>query len=639
MKKQSLSIQKSWFSAGIGLSLALFLTLILSACSQPTPTVPPLPTPDTPSILEINTAIERWESGNNQRYFVEAEEEDDLGKRLIRVVVDGGEVRAAQRLDYLTGKYGPPIALDQSIAQNYTVDALLQRIRLDAIGEGPAPMDMLAIFDPLSGFPSVVETNALPSYNDSGKLVLNREYSYTLGVKVGVLIEDETGLTKELLFKLSRSGGPEAWCDTLRIFTDGTSIYSDDCRQILLQLRPPVEKRNELEDLAAEFGPVEQVQTTETFIQEFTLVGSGVGEPDSETLDTIWSLADELHSLLSKPIGAGITLLYTEGLELIGLDMRTFLTQPASLDISDPLYGVRVSPETGLIIYGDGSGLRWFDSKSGEEGLQLPKPSGGYYEPLSFTIGDTILVALSVDGSAPQLGWSTRADREFTTLPDPPGAEKFCDLSSTAGSPNQRQFLIGGSADNACTGPAGLWLVDLDGNTVNPVVSDLGGSAGEENLIRSAVDPAWSGDGTWIAVGLQGFAQDGDPPTRLYLVKPDGSELTLISENQSGHARNPTWSANGSKIFYSLDGGADHPAGIYQYDLGSSENQLLIAGDDLAPLSVSPAGEFLAFTSGVGDQASIRVWIFGFEQNAPVDTPQAAGKILFAGWLNARPTP
>ena len=65
--------------------------------------------------------------------------------------------------------------------------------------------------------------------------------------------------------------------------------------------------------------------------------------------------------------------------------------------------------------------------------------------------------------------------------------------------------------------------------------------------VRNAVDPSWSPDGRRIV-----FATAEGPPSSIYSVRLDGSELKLLARD----AAMPDWSPDGSRIAY------DSPAGI-----------------------------------------------------------------------------
>src|SRR3990172_1994521 len=121
--------------------LATLLLLSIGACTQ-TPTTLPFPNPIVPPVEEIDQANQKWQNGNNLHYFVTVEETNQNGTFVYRIVVADGQIRAAQQLEKVDGVLQSPVAIDFEDAQMYTVDALFERVRNDALGLGVVPMNM-----------------------------------------------------------------------------------------------------------------------------------------------------------------------------------------------------------------------------------------------------------------------------------------------------------------------------------------------------------------------------------------------------------------------------------------------------------------------------------------------------------------
>ncbi len=82
----------------------LTIILLVAACSSPTPNptevvLPALPTPDVPPVEEVDAAIETWEKSETTDYFFEVNEQNQTEQFKIRLVIEGGEIRSAQRVD------------------------------------------------------------------------------------------------------------------------------------------------------------------------------------------------------------------------------------------------------------------------------------------------------------------------------------------------------------------------------------------------------------------------------------------------------------------------------------------------------------------------------------------------------------
>jgi sugar lactone lactonase YvrE len=605
--------------------IALLLAAMLAACGVKT-TPPAGPTPNVPNLYEIDGAIQKWAASNNLNYVAFIEETSEAGTFQYRIVVAEGEIRAGQRVERVAGEWQPPVALTPDEAARYTVDALLARVSRDARGEGPAPMDMFAIFDEFAGFPLIVETTALPTYTEDGKITLNRAASYTLSVTVDILLEDVIAAGKEPLLTLQRSGGADAWCSTLRIFADGASAYTDDCRQILLQLRPPQDRVAELQELAASLAPIDDSRAVGNAAERLILHGSGSNAPDPAAADRLWAIAAELDGLLSQPIGFGITLLRTQGNVILGYDMVSNLEQPASIVTSAPLHSALTIPAQDLLIYADAAGLHWLNLLTGETGLYFPNPDN-----LAIRIhthladGRLILSRPAKDSGSAEWGWVSLDDRAWHPLP----AQANC-ITGTAAHPAEPLLLLTARDDNDfCRSAAALWLLNVDTGALTPLLAHSI-SAGDTTLPGSGYAPQWSPDGAWISLILRETdPASGEAHTRLYLLRPDGGQLIPITPNASGQISGALWSADGQLIYYAITGAAGQADGIYAYDAAGGTHLLELEGSNLTPLSLSPDGRHMAFSAA----GRLHVWLIAFGQVVPV-TLDASSPTEVIGWLD-----
>jgi WD40 repeat protein len=616
--------------------------ILAAACNQATPlpegTRLPMPTANVPSLTTIDAAIKKWQNSKDQNYFIEVDERTQDGSRKVRVVVADGQVRAAQTLDKdASGNWGDPVSLPGDQAQAYTVDGLLERVRREATGQGPVPLNMRVAFDPSLGFPAIVYAEALPTYDANGDVLLNRQYNYELGVTVKALLEDTFGVGRDPVFTYLRSDGSQAWCDALRIFSDGSSVYGDDCRNQVLQLTLPADDLQALQQLRSGFNGLDLLREQDGGSERLIITGTGDGSPDAAAQDNAWQLAVRAYDLLSRPIGLGLTMTYIQGGKLYGYDVYNNNTSPSQLVTSGDIHGVAFGPDQKRLAFSDDTGLNLLEIDSGKITRLLASPEAGYYLPRAWSSNDNLLVGLigSSGGEAIQLGWVPIAQPSFYPLPLPADSPGYgCDTGA-AWSPDGTQLAIAGLGyGSGCNLNPGLTIVNLAKGESQRIVGPLiaSGEDSGSTLVAGARTPAWSPDGSWITFGLDQDASTSTGalnfPTRLYRVHPDGSNLTPLTNNAQGVASDPAWSPDGT-LYYSLSGVSAEADGIYRYTTTDNFHSLLIPGTDLHALSVSPDDDYLLYEQA----GALMLWGFVRGEALPAASVQDENPPVFAGWI------
>jgi Tol biopolymer transport system component len=625
------------------LILLLILALAVSACT-PTPTatpslsvLPPLPTPEVPSPDTIAAAIDRWENSGNDSYYFVVEEKTRENNFLIKMVVKDGAVRAAQIHDRVEGDWSEPRPMPLEDAENFTAAALLARLQRDASGQGPAPLNMDVIFEPNMGFPTVINAEALSSYTEQGTVQLNREHSYTLVAQIDALIEEIANPGQTPVFGLTRSNGPEALCDSLFIYPNGSSQYSDDCNQLTLPLEVPASLQGELDALRAQFNRLEETRTDKGSIDRLQITGTGSSAPDPQTVAAAWELSDRLYELLSYPLGAGVLMLFTQNNLLVGMDMQRAIVQPSQLSHSGTLHNVAVTPDSLWIALSDDRGLRAMQVLSGETESLLAQPTdGSIYIPRQWnSLRDLLVTRLPADDQGSyELSLVNLESKETRPVPTPAGLASYgCD-TGVAWSPDGTQLVVTGIGYGAaCNLAPGAWLIDLPSGAVQALAEReiASGEAAGQLIPAGARNPAWSPDGEWIAFSMDEDAlSEANFPSRIYVIHPDGLGLAPLTTNARGQADDPVWSPEGM-LYYSLSEANTEENGIYRYDIATGESTRLIAGENLRPAGISPDGEFLAYYAG----ESLNVYVFLTGENLPETIePFESEPPRFSGWLS-----
>jgi Tol biopolymer transport system component len=116
-------------------------------------------------------------------------------------------------------------------------------------------------------------------------------------------------------------------------------------------------------------------------------------------------------------------------------------------------------------------------------------------------------------------------------------------------SPDGRTIVFSASTTNpdGTVRPAALYSVPAAGGQPARLTDEIG-----------AGRPEWSPDGTQIAFDAPG----DDPNGSIFLMHPDGSDITRITPAGWGGAIDPTWSPDGTEIAFSRVGGGSG-AGIW----------------------------------------------------------------------------
>lgn len=622
------------------IAVLVILTALVTACSSPaTPTeqaeLPPIPTPDVPPISEIDDSIELWENSHTSRYYAEVEERTQDEHWRVRLQVADNQIRAAQRVDWSSeGEWGEPVSMSLEDAQAYTIDAILQRIREDALGRGAVQYNMKTAFDSSAGYPLAVIAEALPSYTDEGKMDLNREHSYEMTVNLKPLMEDTYGVGKDQIFSLIRSGGPEAWCDNLRIFSDSTSTFGDDCRDDFLQMNVPESRMTALDELRSSFASLEDTRTDGNTSRSLTIKGTGEGTADDAAIEEAWQFAGGLYDILAQPVGLGLVMSYTYKGELFGFDVFNKNPLPSQLPISGSLRGATLSPEGTFVVFSDDAGLNLFDVDRQETSQLLSPPEGGYYLPREWSASNQLLVTLVPDSDSEPLqhGWLSTEDQTWHPLPTPEDIRGYgCDTGMSWSPEGDNLAITGLEYGTPCNSSPGLTNADVSSDSAQVLVAPTVVSGDQEGstLIAGAHTPSWSPDGAWIAFGLdQDAVEPLTFPTRLYRVHPDGSNLTPLTSNTVGEATHPVWAEDNS-LYYGLSGAGADVDGLYHYLPSENTRTLLIPGSDIHPLSISPDEEFLVYEQ---DQ-SLKIWQIGLMETIAEIPGEEGSYPSFAGWV------
>lgn len=117
-----------------------------------------------------------------------------------------------------------------------------------------------------------------------------------------------------------------------------------------------------------------------------------------------------------------------------------------------------------------------------------------------------------------------------------------------------------------------------------------------------ASDPSWAPGGEWIA-----FAAAMDGNTDVYLIRPDGTDLTRLTVHDAVD-RGPGWSPDGDRLVFASGRGAEGADNVWMLDRDGSDLHALTSGaaEDNQPVW-SPDGTRIAFVSDRGGSGQLHV--------------------------------
>lgn len=95
--------------------------------------------------------------------------------------------------------------------------------------------------------------------------------------------------------------------------------------------------------------------------------------------------------------------------------------------------------------------------------------------------------------------------------------------------------------------------------------------------------PAWSPDGNWLAYGTLRLA--GSPAKQIWLVRPDGSDARVVTDDLARAHANYRWSPDGTRLAFQRFalGSSGNTPELVVWDMASGETEI-IAQDAIEPL-------------------------------------------------------
>lgn len=154
-----------------------------------------------------------------------------------------------------------------------------------------------------------------------------------------------------------------------------------------------------------------------------------------------------------------------------------------------------------------------------------------------------------------------------------PGIENFYrtfNIQAFTVSPDEKQVVF----STNLTGKYNLWAMDLPNQYPYPLTF----------VDQSCHALRYSQDGSFMVVG---FDHDGDENAQLYALPPAGGELMALRVADGERHMNPILSKDGRRLYYTSTKGNEMYLNIYQYDLETCEERIVLEGSEAASFLVN----------------------------------------------------
>jgi TolB protein len=162
---------------------------------------------------------------------------------------------------------------------------------------------------------------------------------------------------------------------------------------------------------------------------------------------------------------------------------------------------------------------------------------------------------------------------------------------SPAWSPNGRQIAFHSRRGSQVVLDSNIWVIDADGKNLRQLTHH----PEWDNY------PDWSPDGLQIAFDSDRLSKEGEPPrTEIYVMDADGGNVTQVTDLD--FASKPRWSPDGEWILF--EGDIDQGRGIYAIRPDGTDLWMVsepVPGAALYLGGWSPDGKRILYKGSIGD--------------------------------------
>jgi Tol biopolymer transport system component len=291
--------------------------------------------------------------------------------------------------------------------------------------------------------------------------------------------------------------------------------------------------------------------------------------------------------------------------------------------------GLAVAPEEAdAVVPGDvGRIVFWSDRDTAQGELYSRAFAGGVWQRLTWNTSYERTSAWSPDGSKIAYASDTLGTFDIWVM-NPNGGAKL-PLTSDGFDNTEPTWAPDGSriAYTSDQGPGldwDIWVMSSNGS-------------GKVNLTPSTsgiqdYNPAWSPDGSRIAfVSNRAGTQD------IYVMNPDGSNVTNVTNNAAWGDEEPVWSPDGTQIaFLSRREGLSKNVYVMNAD-GSNQRQITDSSATKIGVAWSPDGAHISFTSWEDGDADL--WMVDPDGSNPGHLTDHPGEEWWVAWESVNRPP
>ena len=341
---------------------------------------------------------------------------------------------------------------------------------------------------------------------------------------------------------------------------------------------------------------------------------------------------------------------YSKG-EVYRFDSQTQVVQQVKLP-SKATFFPALSPDGHYLAYADDANLRVIQTSNLEVVLTVPhletarstNLTDTQFIPVVWSPDDQWLLLGMRRYEQEGLGLLNVSNFKIVEVTRSDGYRFTCGFTGAVWAPDSSKIIFTQEQSQTCewgSSPAGVAQARPNApQSILLFTNTVASQNGQSSIIGSAAEPTWEPTANWLAFSQEidqaPQSPNGGRVTRLFLIRPDGSEPHPVSSNVTGMIHTPVWDETGERLFFSSYQADSASDGVYQSKPDGTEAKLVVDGVGLAPIAISPDNDYLAYGEQNTDMYFITIapsWKLGFWiQNLANGQTKRFDSAVFLGW-------